>query len=194
MVRAQFSQSYEAVRSRIRRLPELYQESLEALQKRDADRLVELFRDGILQGQLRLTPLSPVTVTEKTRKGYSYPTRPLVGKGASDLNSYANMMVVTEERRGRGKRWIVTPKDEDHHEADLSLEALFRIHEFGATIHSASGPPIRIPPRPAFRYAFRRLMRERARRDDSQAVQEAIARYVRRGDRRALKIVRERRQ
>lgn len=196
MVRAQFSQRYEAIRSRIRRLPELYEEMLSAMQEGDARRTRELFRNGILGRELRLTPLTEHTIRAKRDKGYAEPETPLYGLGDSGRNTYAHMMEVVKESEGRQKRWIVRPRDDRHHESGLPLSAMFIIHEFGTTIGNAFGRGItvRIPPRPAFRYAYRKLMRERAQRDDTERVQAAIAQYVRRGDRRAMKQIQKRRR
>ena len=191
MVTAKFSNNYQAIQSRIRRLPKMYGDTLEAVQKGDANRLVVLFREGVLMRQLRLRPLKEETIRRKARQGKPAPETPLHGMGELEENSYANMMHVVEEKVGKGKRWRVLPREDQHHESELTLRALFDVHEFGAVIIGAHGQFIRIPPRPAMRYAFRKLMRERANRDTNTAVRDAISRFVQRGDARALSRVKE---
>jgi hypothetical protein len=195
IVTASYSQNYEAVRSRVRRLPQMYEDMVVAIQKSDANRLVSLFHLGIIDRKLRLEKLKPRTIAVKSRRGFPEPTHPLYAAGDLMDDSYANMMEVSEEKVGQsGKRWTVRPRDAKHHEADLPLRALFIVHEYGTTITNGFGRGIfiRIPPRPAFRYAFRRLMNERKARDDSSLVRAAIARFIRRGDRAAYKKIRER--
>ena len=194
MVKANFSPNVAAIKSRIKRLPQMYDDTVSALQKGDADRLVKYFRDGILNKSLRLSRLSDYTVASKIKRGAKFPETPLYMRGPDEEDSYANMMVVDELKKGKGKLWVVHPRDDKHHESDLTLRSLFVVHEYGTIINNAFGRGIqvRIPPRPAMRYAYRKLMRERAQRDSAGEVKKAVAKYVRDNDQRALKLIKER--
>jgi hypothetical protein len=93
------------------------------------------------------------------------------------------------------RMWVVRPKRGNHHPdpdrpdaKPISLRALFDVHEYGTTISNGFGRGIviRIPPRPAMRYAYRRYMAERAKQDPALRMRAAIARFIRLGDAAAL--------
>jgi len=189
MVKPVYSQHFEAVRSRIKRLPQLLQAEVENLSYNDAVRLVELFKDGIKKRNFHtpLKQLKPDTIKSKERRNYVSPENPLYGTFRYK-NRFNNMMGIFRD----GQRWIVKPRDGKYHprknkdgeavESTLTLAQMFDVHEYGATIagktRSGTAMRIRIPPRPAFRYAYNILMREKARNDDAEKLREKIRVYI----------------
>jgi hypothetical protein len=186
MVKAKFSDHYEAVRSRIRRLPVLLQSEVENLSYNDAVHLIELFKEGIKAREFKLKPLRPATINSKRRRGYTKPDTPLYGTNRRK-NRYNNMMEIIKD----GNRWIVRPRKQKHWHASIGLDVMFDVHEYGATImgKSRSGTPvrIRIPPRPAFRYAYNKMLREKALQEQAGKLQEKIVQYIKTGSWKAQK-------
>lgn len=196
MIGFKYSKNYKAAGSRIHRLPKLVGPKMDTYIKKRAERLVELFHDGIKQRKLRLKPLTENTIKRKERLGYSEPETPLYGVGDDDpRHTYANMMKIRRRLKGTQIRYTVAPSNAKHHGSKLRLRQLFVVHEYGTTINNAfgvSGRVVRIPPRPAFRYAYRRLMAEMARQDPVPKVRAAMAKLVKTGDQAALKKIAER--
>lgn len=202
MVKAKFSKNYWAVQGRIKRLPKLMLDRLEGYAKRDAVGVIDEFQRGLEERSLRLKPLEPSTVQRKAAVGLEHPDHPLWGFGLSESRSYVNMMEVKKV----GKAYVVRPKNRFHHgkrkpgdsgERKIRLRDLFDVHEYGATIIGAfghMGQIVRIPARPAFRYAYRRYMADKAKRDPAKEVKAAIVRYVNTGDRKALERIRAKEQ
>lgn len=176
-----FSNHYEAVRSRIKRLPVLLQAEVENLGYNDAVHLVELFKTGIKRSEFNLKPLKPATIARKERANYTSPETPLYGTNRRK-NRYNNMLEIVRT----GQRWIVRPRKEKHWHASIGLDVMFDVHEYGATImgKTRDGKPvrIRIPPRPAFRYAYNRMMREKAAQDQAEKLREKIVHYIKTGN------------
>lgn len=195
-----WSVSKSAVASRIRRLPKLMSDYAETSARRDAEALVKDFHDGIMKNRLGLVPLQDATVSRKSAMGFESPDSPLYGLGDEFMQgTYANMMEVRKD--SSAMRYVVAPRDGYHYEVldgdggrrivrgKIKLRKLFLIHEYGCTISNGFGRGIviRIPPRPAFRYAYDRLMNRKRRADPSGDVRKAIGRYVRAGDAAALR-------
>ncbi len=194
MVKAKFSKNYHAVNSRVRRLPKLMIKQMEAHALRDANGVIKEFRDGISNDGLMLKRLRPLTIESKTRRGLEAPETPLYAMGLGDSRSYANMLHV---KKVGDRMYVVRPKPGYHHgkrwpgdqaKKQIKLKDLFDVHEYGAVINNAFGRGliVRIPPRPALRFAYRKYIRRRARQDPAVAVRVAIAKYVRMGDKVAL--------
>lgn len=181
-----FSDSYEAKRSRVRRLPQLLMHELEAQALKDAEELVSLFKQGIRRHEYPLKALKPETIERKTRAGYASPSTPLFGTSRRK-NRYNNMLEIVKI----GRRWIVRPRKEKHWHASIGLDVMFDVHEYGATINGkardGSTVRIRIPPRPAFRLAYNRFLRERLQKDPSAQMQKKVIEYINRGNWRAQK-------
>ena len=194
MVKAKFSQNYWAVRKRIQRLPRLMIKQMKAHARKDAQGVIDEFREGIKNDSLKLRRLKPSTIASKERYGLNQPGTPLYGLGLDDKRSYINMLHI----RNEGNRlFVVRPKAGYHHgkkkpgdspKKQIKLKDLFDVHEHGTVIANAFGRGIvvRIHPRPALRYAFRNYMRKRAKADPTTAVRAAIAKYVRAGDQEGL--------
>lgn len=191
LVKPIFSKGYKAVHSRMQRLPKLTIGMLKTAAKRDAQGVIDLFKDGIENSTLRLRKLKPRTVDEKARKGYQLPGTPLYGVGLDDPKTYINML---EVRNVGNRQYEVLPKKGFHHQepddtrTPIKLKDLFDVHEYGTVIANGFGMGIliRIPARPALRYAYRLYMRLRAKADPALAVRVAIAKYIREGDVQAL--------
>lgn len=186
MITVQFSSHFEAMRSRMRRLPKLMDAELEASALRDAEELIRLFKDGIKKSEYQIKALKPATIEAKTRKNYPSPETPLYGT-ARRKNRYNNMLEIIKRER----RYIVRPRKEKHWHASIGLDVMFDVHEYGATINGkapdGSSVRIRIPPRPVFRLAYNRFLREKLKHDDSAMLREKIVQYIKRGNWRAQK-------
>lgn len=176
MVGFRFSDNYEAVKSRIRRLPKLIEDSADTFTKKDAVGVIEAFQDGIREDGLNLEQLQPQTVIAKQREGFTQPETPLYGEGDANRNSYINMFGIRKIKKGYRvyARWA-------RHRSGLPLRDLFLIHERGALIGGPGGAVIRIPPRPAFNRAFARYLEKRLEAENVEAVQEAIRQYLETG-------------
>ncbi|MBD3278334.1 MAG: hypothetical protein GF388_08545 [Candidatus Aegiribacteria sp.] len=172
-----YSKSYEAKKSRIRRLPRIAQLSMFAHVKRDAYGLVDEFQQGIRNGTLGLRRLKSSTIRQKRRKGYPRPGTPLYGKGDTDKRSYINMLRVRKERKG----YRVYQSRGMHHSGRISLRALYEIHEYGTVIQQGKATIV-IPPRPAFHNAFREYMHAKARQEPAKEVRRVIIQHVNEGE------------
>ena len=191
MVKVKFSQNYWAKRKRIQRLPKIMTNLANTTSKKDAIGLIRVFREGIKKNAFRLKPLQPKTVERKRARGLSRPKTPLYAFGEDEKNSYLNMLRIRRLKKG----YRVAPSWAKHHESQLKLRDLFVVHEFGTVIRQTRGGSeviIRIPPRPAFFYAFRRFMAQRKKADEAKEVKQAITEYVQTGKRNLLKKIEER--
>ena len=170
-----YSNKLAAIQKRIERLPEFVIGIMRTYSKKDAEGLVKTFQEGIRENKFGLIPLSPNTVARK--KGMPSPDTPLFGAGDTKKNSLINALQIKKLRNG----YQVKGRRARHHTSKLSLEALLDVHEFGCIINNAFGIPgrlVRIPPRPAFRYAYRDYMKYRSRQDYSRKVKMAIVRWI----------------
>lgn len=176
MIKAKFSDTYNAKLKRIRRLPQLVKEVADASTQRDAKGIIKDFQDGIRKDSFDLFSLQYSTIKSKRNKGYSKPSTPLYGLGDSGNNTYINMFIIKKVRNGYRivARWAM------HHEAGIPLRTLFFIHENGAIINTGKAL-IRIPPRPAFRKAFQRYLRRRLKGETSKEVRSAMSETIKTG-------------
>ncbi len=189
----EYSPAIENVRRRMERLPELLGPVMKAKCKRDAKKLVKYYHDGIKDRQLRLKPLKDATIKAKRNARYPSPETPLYASGAEDQMILANALEVVE----KSKSFVVQVKNKNHYQgADstrkpVKLRVLFEAHEYGVTISNGFGRGIliRLEPRPARRYAYNRLMREREKADPD--IQQACRLFVGRGQRAALDRIRQ---
>lgn len=191
MVKVKFSQKYWAKRKRIQRLPKIMIKVADITSKKDAIGLIRTFREGIIKNSFRLKALQPPTVMRKRAKGLPKPKTPLYGFGELKDKSYLNMLRIRRLKKG----YRVAPSWAKHHESKLKLRDLFVVHEFGTVIRQERGGKeilIRIPPRPAFFYAFRRHMARRKKADEAKEVGRAITQYVMTGKQNLLNKIQER--
>lgn len=201
MVKQKLAVTKSAIYKRIQRLPKFALDAIENCAKGKAESLTTLFHDGIKENTLGLLPLKDTTIDTKEAMGFEQPDTPLYGLGDDADNSYANMMDVVKDEAG--KRWTVKPRDAKHQiqlpdgsvvDSNFMLKDLFKVHEYGCTITNGFGKGIfiRIPPRPAFRYAYEKLMLLISKKDPAKKVRDAVTRFVRSGDEKALELIRER--
>ncbi len=188
MVKVRFSQNYWAKRKRIQRLPKLLAGIADTTTKKDAIGLIRVFREGIKNNSFRLKSLQPATVARKRSRGLPKPKTPLYAFGELEDKSYINMMRIRRLKKG----YRVAQSWAKHHESELKLKDLFIVHEYGTVIIKKDGTVIRIPPRPAFSYAFRRYMAQRKKADETMEVRRAITRFVQTGKQDLMRKIMER--
>lgn len=189
MIRA-YSQNVDAIRKRIERLPKYVLGIMEASARRDAVDLISTFQDGIRFKRFGLEQLRPGTVAAKRAKDQALPDTPLYGEGFDEKDSLINALEMKKVKSG----WRVKARKARHHGSKLTLAQLLDVHEYGCTIANGfgKGTLVRIPPRPAMRYAYKDVMFRRMKRDPGREIQKAIVRYVNVADAKALERVRER--
>lgn len=176
-MKVKFSTKYWAKVKRIERLPQFMEEMIRALRKKDAYTMIREFHRGIKMDSFGLTRLKEGTIKRKRALGYQYPEVPLYGKGDEERErSYINLLRVQKLKNG----YKVFPSKMKHHTADMRLLDLFRVHEFGTTIHRGT-TLIRIPSRPAFFLAFQRALGKLKKEENTKMVKNAIVSLVREG-------------
>jgi hypothetical protein len=141
----------EAIKKRIQRLPKKIGDTLETSSKKDALRFIKNYRDGIRNNTFGLEALKPETITRKRKRHYSRPESPLYGLGMDGTRTYTSGIRPYKTKKG----WRVRVINIKHHSADVSVETLFHVHEYGAVI--------RIPARPAFKRAYEKTLNEKIR-------------------------------
>lgn len=176
-----YSNTYEAKKKRIQRLPEFTNDIMFGVIKKNAVMLIEEFKKGIRKNDFGLEPLKDKTVASKKRQGLKKPNNPLYGKGDErQKDSYMNMLRIRKLKRG----WKVYPSWGKHWNSDLKLRDLFTVHEFGTKIVLKNGTIIQIPPRPAFLLAYRRMMSKRYsdKKETSKEVKNAMKDFINKAD------------
>jgi len=193
MVKAKFSTNYKAIQSRLRRLPRIVDETLDTFAKRDCTRVIAEYQKGIKRDLFPTERLNDKTIEIKAGKGYPQPSTPLYGKGEDEKNSLYNALAIRKIKRGYRLyvRWA------KHHESDLSLRDLLRIHQRGALIMvtdkmrgflhwigihlSKDTFIIRIPPRPVLDMAIIKVLEMRKGEDPAKAIKQAMSEYIKTG-------------
>lgn len=197
-VTPKFSKKYWAVQKRIQRIPKEANGLMKAKTKRDALDLIRFFQDGIRKNAFGLKALNPVTIERKQALGQPFPDIPLMGEGLNEADSYINMLKVYELKNG----YQVKPRPTKHHSGKITLKHLFMIHEYGCIIKvtekmraylhvigihfKANKTFVRIPPRPAFKKAYDKLVRGKARKENVARVRKALRQFIRDGDKQHL--------
>lgn len=173
-----FSTNWNAVKQRIRKIPtmKIAEGIADTQRKRDANELVDIWRDGLQHNSLNLQSLKFKTIGRKRSLGYRYPSSPLYGLGMEGTKTYIKGMRVWKTAKG----YTVHMIDGKHHDSKISLASLFVVHEYGTTINS-NGKVIVIPARPAMQKAYARLLRRLKDRDPSLEFSRAINQYIREG-------------
>jgi len=171
-----FSSNWNAVRQRIRRLPQFAEGVASSSRKRDAHNLVSYWRTGLRSNSLGLAPLKPRTVQRKSAMNFAKPNSPLYGLGLEGVRTYIKGLRVFKTSRG----FVVRMIDGRHHSSKLSLKSLFIVHEYGTTINR-NGTIIRIPPRPAFLKSYQKVMNDIYSRDPSLELRKATMEFLRTG-------------
>jgi hypothetical protein len=175
-VKVKFSNEYEARLKRIARLPQMVEDNVVSHLKGIANDVIDTFQKGIRYNNLGLEKLKEATIQGKLRKSYPKPETPLYGLGDREDKSYINMMRIRKLKNG----YKIYQSKAKHHKSSLTLEQLFRVHEYGCTITTKAGVMIRIPPRPALHRAYERVMlRMKAdKRETSRTVKRAMTEYI----------------
>lgn len=184
-IKVKFSNTYNAKRKRIKRLPKLYNKSISGAAKKSLIGMNKIFHDGIRDNELGLIALSSNTVESKRRKGNLNPSSPLYGMGdAVGKNSYSNMLILTKRKNG----WKLSPSRRKHHSGKVTLKELFQIHEHGGIVKKQSKKGdmtlIRIPPRPAFLLSYRKWLQEKKENEKETAkeVLDAMEEFINKGN------------
>jgi hypothetical protein len=98
-------------------------------------------------------------------------------RGDEEDNSYINTWRIQKLKYG----YRIRPRTAKHHTSELKLKDLWAVHENGATITHPSGTVFRIPPRPAWRKAQERFLKQRLREETVDEVRKAIRSIIRTG-------------
>ena len=199
----EFSDTFEAKRKRIARLPRLIKDTAEALALKDALAVVIAYQNGIRRNNLRLDKLHPFSKSRKIEAGYDKPNSPLYGAG----DSLERTLYYALEIKKDGDRYRLRFSRKKHHSSKLTLNQLHRIHEEGALIRvtekmraflhfiglhlKASTTIIRIPPRPAFRKAVARMLRKKKKRENTQQVKKAIQAVINKNNEKLFDILKK---
>lgn len=165
-----YSQNVEAVRQRVRRLPQLYKDYVSTARKRDAKDLIAYWRSGLLNNEYKLTPLSQSTIDRKIRLGYTRPQNPLYGLGMDGSHTYIKGL-----RLFRTSKGYVVRMTGRHHDSKIDNLGLLRIHENGCILRNGG----RLPPRPVLKESYRRVLQDIKERDSAMA--DRINEYLRSG-------------
>lgn len=176
-VKVKFSNEFKDKQKRIENLPVFMRDFVLATLKQDAQKLIKIFHDGIKKDEFGLDILAAATVSAKKKKGFKKPETPLYGKGDDEeKKSYVNLLRIKKLPDG----WKVYPSWAKHWDVDVRLDTLFHIHEFGATLQRKDGTLIRIPARPAFLMAYKKMLTQKGSddRETSRIVKKAIKAYI----------------
>jgi hypothetical protein len=194
MIKLKTSKRYDAIQSRIKKIPALLDDIAYAVRKRDAMNFIRIFKEGIKNDDFGLDRLHPFTKQRKSELGMPQPSTPLYGKGEGEKNSLSNVLRLRKVKNG----WKVYKSWAKHHTANLTLRHLLAIHENGCIIQVTSKmraflhfiglhlkqetDVIRIPPRPAYAGAGQFALSEISRKEEAAEVRKAISIYIDTGD------------
>lgn len=189
-----FSQKYKNVKRRLKKLPKLFETTADSILKKDTIGFLNEFKEGLRNDNFGLRRLNRISKIEKEKKGYSKVSTPLYGAGDSTKNSYINAFRLKKIKKG----YRVYLSNAKHHEANLSLKVLFRIHEEGCLIKvtprmrkflhylgihlKETTTIIRIPPRPTRIKTFKRWLEKRLINEDVKKTKRIIAEYINTGN------------
>jgi len=180
MIKVKFSKRFTAIQNRIKKLPTITIDTINAILLKDARGLISEWHTGIKFRRLNLEKLAEVTWRSKKAKGLPKPRTALYGKGENDPDSYINMLQLRKTLKG----WRVNIK-RGNHRSGVSFKTIFMIHEHGATIigKARNGQPttIVIPPRSALDNSFKRWLRKRSKIDNASLVKQAITNFLNTG-------------
>lgn len=171
-----FSTNWNAVKQRIRKIPKIAEGVADMQRSRDADDLIAIWRNGLINNTFSLIPLKPATIAKKAKLGYRYPSSPLYGLGLEGTKTYIKGMRKFKTKRG----YTVHMINGKHHESKLPLNALFIVHEYGTTI-TRNGKMIRIPARPAMQKSYDVLLRRLKVNDPTIEFGLAVDQFIKTG-------------
>lgn len=193
-VRFKPSKNFEAIRSRMRRLPKLINGAMDASAKKDIISVIEEYQKGIYRNNFGLQGLNDQTIRIKSEEGLSKPKTPFYGKGYSEKNSLINALFYRKIKNG----YRLYRRRAKHHKADLPLNVLLSIHEHGAVIKvtkkmrnflhylgihlKKETNVIRIPPRLIVNKAINRALRKKKKGEPSISIRAAINELIKKGN------------
>lgn len=203
MLKPKLSKKLSAVKSRLRRLPRLVDETLDTFAKRDAVRVIKIYQEKLKQDKFSVDRLSSATVKIKSDQGMKQPSTPLYGAGENEDNSLYNALAIRKIKGG----WRVYVRWAKHHKSNLQLRDLLNIHQRGALIMvtdkmraylhwigihlKAETMIIRIPPRPVLDLAVIAALEMRKKEDPSKKIKEAMRELINTGRETLFKKYRE---
>lgn len=167
-----YTAKYFAMKRRMRAIPKMAEDLVRAQRKRDAHKLIEIWRDGLLRNTFRLAPLKQQTRNRKKKLNYRRPASPLYGLGLEGAYTYIKGMRLFKTAKG----YIVKMTKSKHHDSNLTNYDLFIVHEYGAKIKTKSGHIINIPARPAFNKSYEKLLR--LMKGNEKEFNKAINQYI----------------
>lgn len=193
------SKTMAAIQSRIRRLPKLVNNAMDAQTKKDAKNVIKEYQNGIRRNNFGLEKLSGATINRKNDQGLTKPETPLYGEGDGQGNSIINAIAIRKIKNG----WRIYRRRAKHHGANLPLNVLLSILENGALIQvtermraflhyigihlSQNTAVIRIPPRPVVDKAISRMLKKKKAGEPAASVRKAINELLRTGKENELK-------
>jgi hypothetical protein len=145
--------------------------------KRNAMGMVFNFQNGIRMNNFGLEKLKDGTIQRKSSQGMERPQVPLFGAGDDRKDdSYINGLRLRKLKNG----YKVFFSKKKHWSGTITLDVLHRIHEDGA-VFKRGETVIIIPPRPAFRKAFIRTLKQLKAQETASEVKKVYADYIRSG-------------
>jgi len=172
-----FSLNHKAILSRIKRLPKLVNDAMDAQIKKDVVNVIDEYKKGIRRNNFGLTPLHFLTIKRKISLGQPKPTTPLYGEGDSKKNSMINALAFRKIKKG----YRLYRRIAKHHSAEIPLKDLLYIHEHGAIVQFEL-KEIRIPPRPVVDKAIIRALKKKKKNEPSRSVKKAINELIKTGN------------
>ena len=193
MTKINYSTNFQAIQSRLRRIPKLVDETLDSFAKRDAVRVIQIYQDKLKRDKFDVDRLSDATVKIKSEQGLPQPRTPLYGQGENEPDSLYNALAIRKIKGG----YRVYVRWAKHHASDLKLRDLLNIHQRGALIMvtdkmrgflhylgihlRADTVIIRIPPRPILDMAIVAALKMRRKEDPAKIIREAMAEIIKTG-------------
>lgn len=165
-----YSNNAKAVQARISRLPKIYKDYISTMRKRDAKDCIQYFQSGLLNNELKLTPLAPSTIKQKIRLGCVNPKSPLYRLGFEGAHTYVKGL-----RLFRTKDGYVVRMTGKHHDSKIDNHGLLLIHEYGCNLKNGG----HLPARPALHRAYEKTLKDIKKRDGAMA--KRINHYLRTG-------------
>jgi len=174
--------AHTAMMRQIRNLPNYVLDAVTAGTKKAATAVVKEWQTGLKKNALRLDKLQPETIARKRGQDLPFPSYPLYGAGDTENNSLYNALRITAKSK-RGVVKVVGRRAKHWKAKKLTLAHLLAIHEFGVTIIPKGGDPVPIilPPRPALKNSWEKVLRRISKETDRKQVKKAITDLIKTG-------------
>ncbi len=176
------NKAHAAMMRQIKKLPQYSLEVIKTATKKAAVAVVKEWQDGLKKNALRLDKLQPETIKRKRSLGLPFPSYPLYGAGDTKENSLYNALRITDKNK-KGVIQVVGRKAKHWKAKKLTLAHLLAIHEFGVTIipKGENPVPIILPPRPALKNSWEKVLRRISKETDIKQVKKAITDMIKTG-------------